>query len=81
MALLNKPDSLIYAVKGLWMMLRGNPETMNFSLGLVIVILSAHDGQLKKTEKGLLTITILIVTLSDKIKNTLYQLQHRFPVK
>ncbi len=74
---LNKPDSLVYAAKGMWMMLRGNPETLNFSLGLVIVILSAHEGQLKKTEKCLLVITTVIISLSNWMNHTLEQLRLR----
>jgi hypothetical protein len=81
MALLNKPDSLVYAAKGIWMMLRGNQTTMNFSLGLIIVMLSAHAGQLKRTERFLLTLSILIVTMSDMVKKTLDQFQNRFPTK
>lgn len=74
---LNKPDSLAYALKGMWIMLRGNPETINFSLCLVIIMLSAHTRHLKKTEKYLLTITILIVMTTEWINNALGQLRHR----
>lgn len=78
MARLNRPDSLVYAVKGAWMVLRGNPGTIIYSLGLVIVVMSAFSGELKRTEKGLLFITIVMVSLLNWMNNIPEQLRHRF---